>query len=516
MLVALSLVTRLPFLCRGGMGEADSVVMAAGMAQWMMSDVGFGDIFLYGRQLSPGIYFVFRFLYPILFHDASHVIAFLNWINVLSSALIVIPLFLIMRRLFNRSVTTACVILILFTPLVWELGTFFHPIMPAVLLFLLAFLAWDRIAWSPRGAAFYALTFVLVAAATIMRVEVLLAVPALLVAGLIAPRKKRNLALLVSLLFLAVAAYALVLKGISKAASISFHGMPQFMDTYSRGYISSISSRAAARSVIWASLGLGIATVFLAIGGTAASLFGAAAKREARAGAHHREFIAAIVWIIPVLVLWLPQPSPIVRHYFLAALAACWLVGETILRRVPRRRAITIAAIAVACNLLVPETLYRVYNASHPGSPKEPSGSFFYSHQRTEQRIARFNGMQAGFLEALERGAGAAGSQRAPGIFIATNWESYGYCYYAMAQAGGIRRLPGLIPDPGIPLRRYALEGYEVRIASLTRFIDNPGLATLVALIRDAEREGFLVILPEEITRSEVAGELGTSTFTIY
>ncbi len=45
-IMALNFITRAVFLYQGGMPEPDSIVMAAGMAQWFTSHINFGDAFL--------------------------------------------------------------------------------------------------------------------------------------------------------------------------------------------------------------------------------------------------------------------------------------------------------------------------------------------------------------------------------------------------------------------------------------------------------------------------------------
>lgn len=514
--MALNFMTRVIFLYRGGMPEPDSVVMAAGMAQWFTSHINFGDAFLYGRQLSPGIYFLFKIIYPAIFNDASHVISFLNWIGLISSTAIIAPLYILFRNRFDHRAASGCILLIIFSPLVWELGTYFHPIIPAALLLLLSVLTWKRIAWSPSGFLFYLLTYLLASASIVMRSEILLVAPALLTAVLLSGKRKQDFIRLCSVLPAALITYLVVIQSISKPNDIPSHGLRQFIQIFGEGLWHSLSFAAIKRSIVWASLGIGTGLVVLSTFGLIDRLKNHLSKSGSEPDKNFKDCLVAVIWIAPILILWLPYPVPIIRHYFLIVLAAGWLVGGTVLRQSSLKRTFIIVVIAILCNLAVPEAVYRLYNVTHPGFEKLPNGSFFYYHQKAEERIPRNHAMQKRVLSEFNERSHARQAAMNPGVFVAVTWESYGYLYYAMAQTEEITRLPEITPYPGMLIRRYAMRGTEVRLAFLTGYISESALTNLVINIRNAEEEGFAVYIPEEVAQSEIAAELGEIAFMTY
>jgi len=514
--MALNFITRWIFLYRGGMPEPDSVAMAAGMARWFTSQIDFYDAFLYGRQLSPGIYFFFRIVYPAVFNDASHIIPFLNWIGLISSTLMVAPLYLIFRRRFDRRVTVGCILLILFSPLVWELGTFFHPIIPATLLFLLSFLAWNRISRSPAGAVSYLLTYLLASASVIMRLEILLVAPALCTAVILSPDRRRDMARLFSLLPLVAATYLAVVRSISKPADIPYHDMWKFIQIFGENLRLLLSFTAIKRTIIWACAGIGVGSVALAVFGSITRAAGSRLKSDKETEKGLKDYLVAVVWMVPVLILWLPRPVPIMRHFFLVTPAAGWMAGETVLRRCSTRRIITLVFIAIVCNLAVPEIFYRSYNIAHPESKKTPNGSFFYYHQMEAEGILRNHAMQTNVLSVFKKDSNNRDAGIVPGVFVAVTWDSYGYLLYALAQMNGIDRLPEITPDPGMYIRRYARGETEIRLALLEGYMTEPGLMNLLAQIETAGREGFRVFVPEEIVRTGIGPKLEEDSYTTY
>lgn len=509
-LMGLTLITRYAFLCRGGMGEPDSVVMAAGMAQWMSSHGSFGEAFLYGRQMNPGVYFIFRFLYPVFFHDPSHVIGFLNWFNLLCASLLSAVLYFVARKLFDRWVASACCLIVLFSPLVWEVGTYFHPVVAAALLLFLSYLAWCRISRTLAGIVFYVLACILFAAAMIVRIEVVFVVPAVIVGALVSRKGSVRKALLFGILLVAEIAYAAVLRTVSHQATMAHSGFSQYAWARIEGYFVSMTPAAIARTSIWASFGIGVATSFLGLCAIVSMLIRRARAPMTLPGGRHapadgRALLVALIWILPSLVFWLPVPGPIVSHYFFVTLGAGWLIGEGFLRGTSPWRGASLTAAVIALNLLVPEIGYGFYNAHYPGSSKYPNGSFFLGHRAIERQISTYADLQSKFLAALRD------KEHPRGVFVAGNWETYGYVNYAMAQAGRFERPPGFAFDRGVTTRTYWIEGREVRLALVTWYTNNPAIELLFGSVRQAESDDFLIFLPTELARSEVSQKLPAS-----
>jgi len=515
-LMAVTFTTRALFRYHGGMGDPDQVVMAAGMARWFSPDVRFGDIFLYGRQLNPGIYFVFRLLYPLLFDTPLHVMAFLNWFGVASAALLAWPLYLVFGKYFDRGIAAGCTLLVVFSPLVWELGTYFHPVMTATFFFLLAVLTWERISLSGAGILFYVLTLLLSAAAVIMRTEVLLVVPALFVWTAFSSRRKRDVFLLCSLLIFVAGIYLAVLLSVASATTVTFRGLPEYLRSFTEMYRGTVSVAGVSRTIVWAAMGVGIATVLLAVIGPWRSFLRSSREGIPTSGKSLRGFIVVLVWILPTLILWLLWPVPILRHYFLIVPAASWLVGDNILRRLRSVRATAVVITLVLCNLGVPEVLYRAYNATHPGSRKEPHGTFFYYHERVTEKISRNHRLQREIVALMDGGRPDKAPGLYPGALVPVDWESYGYLLYGMARTMRLEKLSETAPVQDLYLHRYSLGGIEIRLAFSSRFGTEAVRQVLLSEIEKAAGEGFAIYMPEELIRSGIISGINGFSFIKY
>ncbi|MGM0484761.1 MAG: glycosyltransferase family 39 protein, partial [Candidatus Krumholzibacteriota bacterium] len=240
-LIIVALATRLVYIYRGGMSEPDSVVMAAGMTRMLSPDSSFVESMLYGRQLNPGIYFIFKAIYPLIFDSPKYVIGFLNCLGVLSAALITWPLYLIFRKIFSNIISAGAVLIFIFTPITWELGTYFHPIMPALVLALISILTFNRISSSSKGVIYFVITCLAGSAAVIMRTEVLLVLPSAAVYILYCGQRRRNLFLLLSISAIAVVSYLSLVAIISPSASTGSQGLQDFAEKFMSMYFKSIS-----------------------------------------------------------------------------------------------------------------------------------------------------------------------------------------------------------------------------------------------------------------------------------
>ncbi len=213
------------------------------------------------------------------------------------------PLYILLRRRFDRRVTTGCILLIIFSPLVWELGTYFHPIIPATLLLLLSLLTWEKIAWSPSGCFFCLLTYILASASVVMRAEVLLVTPALCAGVLLSRTRRRNFVRFCSVLPAVLITYLVIVQSISKPTDIPSHGLLQFVQTFGEGFRHSFSFAATRRSIIWACLGIGTGLVFVSAFGLIARPRNYLLKIGAEPDRDIKDSIVAIIWIAPILIL---------------------------------------------------------------------------------------------------------------------------------------------------------------------------------------------------------------------
>lgn len=508
LLFIVSLLTRVPLAYSGGMSDPDSVVMAAGMARYFSSDTSFGDILLYGRQMNPGIYLVFRFIYTFFFDSPSGVMPFLNGIGVASATLLPLPLYYLFRRTLGESASIGAVLIFILTPLVWESSLSFHAILPAALFLSSACLSWRRIDYSLSGIAWFALTGLLAVSAVVMRLEMMMLAPAFFLSCFLSKKRSRDSALLAVIAVLAVGTHWLVLKAIPGMHTSDGRSIPGYVVHTWESWVTSFSPAGMARTSIWFIFGAGVANLLLVLGGLIVFFRGAGGKNPESSRRMRNLSVAAVI-ILPILIFWLPQPrAPILRHYFLIVPALAWLIGDTVLRRLSSRRMLAVVIPAIVINLFAPEAAYRSWNAWHPEDTKTPHGSFFYYRSTVSNHIDRYKHLQS----IVRTEAGKAGMDFTPGnarrrfvspaAAIPVNWESYAYILYGMAQDTSLVELAVESDASGILRHRYELGSAEIRLLDSIYFTWDFLPENLIPFMRSAAEEGFVIVIPSELART--------------
>ena len=492
-LVAIAALALLFFQHRGGLADADAMVMAAGMAHGLQPGVPFRESLLYGRLISPGVYYAIHALFPTFSRDPSRMIDFLNlyaWVaGVFSPAL----LYRLYRRRFAPRVAFAGALVFTLTPLVWEQGCSFHPIGWALLLLFAALQAFGRIEGSRAGWWWFALASLFGFAALATRAEVALVAPALLLAAGASPGRGRALAKAAAAVAIAAAGYLALAHRVAVAS-----GEAGGLVAYGGGFVARYFQLSALpRTLVWAAFGAGIATCVLALFALP-RLLGRSAAPDARRGT-----IVALAWALPTLLFWLPNEALVLRHFLLVVPALIWIAAEAY-ARVPGAKLALATVLVLLANLLVPEAIYAGLNAAHPGAPKAPNGTFFSWHAREQARIERDRRLPELVLPAA-RGAG--------GAFVEVDWGSYGYLLYGMALEPVAYQLIGTsAPFPGATLYRYRRGEVELRMLMVQRaWAIEPGRrqaptrAALTEEIRGARHAGWIVALPREVIAAGAA-----------
>lgn len=498
-LLVVSLVTRVLLAYRGGMSDPDSVAIAAGMARYFSSDTSFGDIILYGRQMNPGIYLLFRAVYPFLFDSPSQVIPFLNIIGVASAVLLPLPLYYIFRRRLGEGAAAAAVLLFVFTPLVWESSLSFHPVLPASLLLSLALLTWRRIDASVSGAVWFAVSCLLVTSAVVIRFELLMLAPAFLLACLLSKDRRRDISLFVVISAIAVGTHWLVLHWLPGAHTTAGKGISDYTAYISGAWFSSLRPAGMVKTLIWFFFGAGSATLVLVLWRLI---------RFRRCSPDLKNLAVVIVMILPTLLFWLPQPrAAILRHYFLIMPAIAWLAGDLVFRRMERRRLTSLLCMVIVLNLILPEMVYFTWNRLHPGNTKTPHGTVFLYRNMINDHIERYSEMQSGIRLVAEKASNtvASDSQASglpPAAFIPVSWEAYAYALYGMAQDTSLVELDIESEVDDVGYHRYDLGGAEVRIVFSNSFTWDVLPGEFIPYIRSASDEGFTIVIPCEIIGS--------------
>ncbi len=507
-LLFLSLVTRVFLAYRGGMSDPDSVAIAAGMARFYSPDTSFGDIILYGRQMNPGIYLVFKVIYTLLFDSPSQVIPFLNFIGVTSAAALPLPLYYIFRRRLGETAAAGAVLLFIFTPLVWESSLSFHPILPASLLISLAWLAWRRIDASVSGVAWFVITCLLAAGAIVTRFELLMLAPAFLLACILSKERRRDLSLLAAVSAIAVGTHWLILHWLPGSHTTAGRGISDLASCVSGSWFSSFRPAGMVKTSIWFSFGAGAATLILVLGGLI-RFFKGVSKRSRNRSSSLKDLAVAAAMILPTLVFWLPQPrAAMLRHYFLVMPALTWIVGDLILKKMERRSLAALLCAVIAINLALPETAYRAWNALHPNDTKTPHGTVFLYRSMISDHMRRYSEMQLKIRLEAEKASKTAAAANArvqdlpPAALIPVNWEAYAYALYGMAQDTSLVKLDAESPMQDVHCHRYDLGGAEVRMVFSSYFTWDVLPGQFIPFMRSAAEDGFTIIIPNEIIES--------------
>jgi hypothetical protein len=494
-LSAVVFVSRLVFLYSGGMGEADSMVMAAGMAKSLEPGAHLTECIFYGRQTGPGIYFIFKLFSPFLrAASPDKIILFLNCIGLISATLLIWPLYLIGRAVLGRAVTICCMMLFISSPLVWELGTYFHPIMPAALLLLAAFMASRAVDRSSRGIASYLLTVLLAAACIIMRNEVLTMIPALYAVAVLSTQRRKNTLLLSSVLALAIVGFLLLTMSIRGSAAANSGTSTRYASDFTQRFFETFSLKIIFHTVPWTVMGIGIGTCLSATAGCFLLIRSWRGFSKTSRASLLRGLVIAIVWIGPTLALWTFQPSPILRHFFLITPAVAWLAGQHALSRLGRQALVVATVVAVLGNLLIPEVLYRTYNVRHTGAPKEPNGAFFYYHSTHERRIDRYCVLQ----KEVARSANSR-EEKTAGLIIPANWEIYSYVLYGLMAFHHAERSGTIGAAPGIPEQRYTVGTTNVRILLASGFSAQRIPDELMRILEADSLQAYRFAIPREL-----------------
>lgn len=482
-LVLATFATRVLFLYRAGAPDPDAVAMMAGMALGASGDVSVGDAVLYGRNVNPGMHVLAVHVFPALLDSPRHILPFLNWLTVACASLVLLPFYSLIRPYLPHGAAIACVAIWALTPIVWESGTYYHPLAPAVFCLMLALVYGRRIAHTTRGALFSVLAALLASLAFLLRVEVVFVWPALLVATLTSQRRVRDTAVLVAISLVAVIAYLLVARAMLSSTSAETLATGGFLKMVSGLYAHSFNLRGLPRSIAWMAMGLGLASL-------AACLIGLARRRGIPGVG--RVVVIALAWALPSILFWLPQPTPILRHYLLASMGITVVLGATVLTHLTPRRLVMVAVSVVILNLALPEVFYRVYNA-RLSQLKTPHGSFFYFHAVANQQVAH----NVRIAERITTCGDGTGVQRSCAL---VRWETLAHVAYALSVSGReLRPEPVVTVFPGVRDVRFRVDDGEVRLVHYVYFEDQALRERVAQIMSESQVRGYCLFAPREL-----------------
>jgi hypothetical protein len=133
-LLIVATLVYLPFVYGGVLGEWDSYRMAIGTIDSLTTNRLFASPLLYNLSISYG-YFGLLYLFTPLFKvNTALVISVMNYLNVASAILMVIPFFWLVKHYWGIVTAIAANLLLMFVPSWWNVSLYGHPMGPAVLL----------------------------------------------------------------------------------------------------------------------------------------------------------------------------------------------------------------------------------------------------------------------------------------------------------------------------------------------------------------------------------------------
>jgi hypothetical protein len=255
------------------------------------------------------------------------------------------------------------------------------------------------------------------------------------------------------------------------------------------------------RSVVWAAFALGVGTIAAVV----IFLF----RRPI--GVSRRLFWLGIAWAAPAVLFWLPQPTPILRHYVLPALGLALACGAGISKINTKRTLLIVATVVIIANVALPEFLYRVYNARHPEDPKTPHGAVFYNHTVMNEQIARWDKGADAVLAATHES-----SDRAGAVAFA-QWAGFAQILYRVTLANeSLHPVSKESFYPTVQRRVFAATDRSYEFINYVYFNDEALLDRAATYVSERKRADYAVFMQQELatgTMSTRADTLAIVTF---
>lgn len=358
-----------------GFGESDAARLAILAAEW--HETGQMASFFYEPRTSP------LYIHAIkLLMDAGvsmrWVPALINWVNVILSGLVLIPLFYLWRRLSDVPTAVIACILIIVAPAFWAASIYGMPHLPAYVFFVSSLLFYIQ-ALRSRALPHYAAAVVLSILAVMLKADIILCFGAYIGAAFCLGRLNRwSVLVAFAVPLIALAATVTYTRLITPSAT----DLTQTVDVWRKTFpftwksITSDSNRAVLIQTAGRAL----------TGAIVVSLGFLATRREQR-----RRLVFALVWALPPILFWGLKMGNSARHMMSAYSVLLFLVAVALVTLF-RRRTVRWSALAL---LIVSNFLLGPSEGSSIASPSSPS--------RIKGSIEQYQGLRhaAGQLYAL-------------------------------------------------------------------------------------------------------------------
>ncbi|BAY78525.1 hypothetical protein NIES25_50000 [Nostoc linckia NIES-25] len=133
LLLILASISYLPFTYRDTPGERDGFRMEIGIIDSIISGKPLGSPLLYARNISFGYYALIDIFRPCFQHNFTIITPIANYISSLSSILMVIPVFYLVKRYWGVTTAVLANLLLILIPVWWSTSLYGHPMIQAVL-----------------------------------------------------------------------------------------------------------------------------------------------------------------------------------------------------------------------------------------------------------------------------------------------------------------------------------------------------------------------------------------------
>ncbi|WP_445638215.1 Glycosyltransferase RgtA/B/C/D-like domain-containing protein [Nostoc sp. DSM 114161] len=134
LLLILASISYLPFTYRDTPGERDGFRMEIGIIDSVISGKPLGSPLLYGRNISFGYYALIDIFRPFFQNNFTIITPIANYISSLSSILMVIPVFYLVKKYWGVTTAVLANLLLILIPVWWSTSLYGHPMIQAVLL----------------------------------------------------------------------------------------------------------------------------------------------------------------------------------------------------------------------------------------------------------------------------------------------------------------------------------------------------------------------------------------------
>ena len=363
------------FVYRDVLGEQDMEHMALGILYKAAHHLTDMTEFHYGYNFSFGYYALLDLFPRSLLSDSTSLIFLINSIGYVSAVLALLLLGPYLDRVFGPRVAVIGATLFAFSPMFLQLGTYGHPILPGLALFM--FGAWV-LTYLERSRWIALISIAAFVAAMSMRADIVFGLPFVAIA---APKDSTSLgdAIRNALPRTAVAAISFLLFLVIQRSVFGDQG----------GALNNFMGSWYDPSRILSGIGLSIIA-----SGIASSLAAGYALLKLRQRSY-RDVIAIAALILPSAAFWLPNATP-ARHLLFLTLGVALLVALMLTHM--RRLAIACLSLVVAnqalaeiTNPIVVSQRDWVYvRPPERAAPYMPMGAFFLDQPANQEYLARF------------------------------------------------------------------------------------------------------------------------------